>query len=198
MVGAGGPPREGYRDRARLDFSNYGSRVDVQGWGRKVATLDYGDLQSCDHPAIAATPTATTRASSAAPRARRRSSPAPPCCSRAGRADRQRAARARGVRDLLRRTGTPQTDGIGGSSSRRRRTLARGRIWRAHSTRSSAESRGCECVSSRARRAVSSCCAVAPRGRDARGVSPRASRAAGHRGLGDATGCEPRGSSRAR
>ncbi|CAN5852272.1 hypothetical protein BH11MYX2_BH11MYX2_17370 [soil metagenome] len=47
MVGAGGPPRDGFIDRARLDFSNYGSRVDVQGWGRKVATLDYGDLQKC-------------------------------------------------------------------------------------------------------------------------------------------------------
>ncbi len=47
MVGAGGPPRDGFDDRARLDFSNYGSRVDVQGWGRKVATVDYGDLQSC-------------------------------------------------------------------------------------------------------------------------------------------------------
>ncbi len=47
MVGAGGPPRGGYADRERLDFSNYGSRVDVQGWGRKVATLDYGDLQAC-------------------------------------------------------------------------------------------------------------------------------------------------------
>ena len=34
-------------DRVRLDFSNYGSRVDVQGWGRMVATLEYGDLQSC-------------------------------------------------------------------------------------------------------------------------------------------------------
>ena len=48
MVGAGGPPREGFTDRARLDFSNYGARVDVQGWGRRVATLDYGDLQRCD------------------------------------------------------------------------------------------------------------------------------------------------------
>ncbi|HEY4058910.1 MAG TPA: S8 family peptidase [Kofleriaceae bacterium] len=47
MVGAGGPPRQGFTDRARLDFSNFGSRVDVQGWGRKVATLDYGDLQKC-------------------------------------------------------------------------------------------------------------------------------------------------------
>jgi hypothetical protein len=48
MIGAGGPPREGFHDREKLDFSNYGSRVDVQGWGRMVATLDYGDLQSCD------------------------------------------------------------------------------------------------------------------------------------------------------
>ena len=48
MVGAGGPPRLGFRDRERLDFSNYGARVDVQGWGRRVATLDYGDLQRCD------------------------------------------------------------------------------------------------------------------------------------------------------
>ncbi|MFT3693501.1 MAG: S8 family serine peptidase [Kofleriaceae bacterium] len=47
MVGAGGPPRNGFRDREKLDFSNYGARVDVQGWGRMVATLDYGDLQSC-------------------------------------------------------------------------------------------------------------------------------------------------------
>jgi subtilisin family serine protease len=47
VVGAGGPPRAGFTDRARLDFSNYGSRVDVQGWGRRVATLDYGDLQQC-------------------------------------------------------------------------------------------------------------------------------------------------------
>ncbi len=51
MVGAGGPPRAGFSDRERLEFSNYGGRVDVQGWGRKVATLDYGDLQSCDDDA---------------------------------------------------------------------------------------------------------------------------------------------------
>src|SRR5262249_9788145 len=48
MIGAGGPPRDGFNDREKLDFSNYGSRVDVQGWGRMVATLDYGDLQSCE------------------------------------------------------------------------------------------------------------------------------------------------------
>lgn len=48
MIGAGGPPRDGFKDREKLDFSNYGSRVDVQGWGRMVATLDYGDLQQCE------------------------------------------------------------------------------------------------------------------------------------------------------
>ena len=77
MVGAGGPPRAGFTDRARLDFSNYGSRVDVQGWGRRVATLDYGDLQALRRPRP---PSATTPASSAARRARRRSSPAPRSC----------------------------------------------------------------------------------------------------------------------
>ena len=62
-------------DRERLDFSNYGCRVDVQGWGRMVATLDYGDLQACSRRD--APPIATTRTSSPARRARRRSSPAP-------------------------------------------------------------------------------------------------------------------------
>jgi subtilisin family serine protease len=47
MVGAGAPARGGFVDRSRLDFSNYGKRVDVQGWGYRVATLDYGDLQNC-------------------------------------------------------------------------------------------------------------------------------------------------------
>jgi Subtilase family len=50
IVGAGAPPpgthgRSYGADRSRLDFSNYGSRVDVQGWGREVTTTGYGDLQ---------------------------------------------------------------------------------------------------------------------------------------------------------
>jgi subtilisin family serine protease len=48
MVGAGAPAVKDWTDRSRLDFSNYGSRVDIQGWGRMVATADYGDLQGCD------------------------------------------------------------------------------------------------------------------------------------------------------
>jgi hypothetical protein len=50
LVGAGAPPpnthgRNWGADRSRLDFSNYGSAVDVQGWGREVTTTAYGDLQ---------------------------------------------------------------------------------------------------------------------------------------------------------
>lgn len=50
IVGAGTPPPgiHGYDhgpDRSRLAFSNYGSVVDVQGWGREVTTTGYGDLQ---------------------------------------------------------------------------------------------------------------------------------------------------------
>ena len=50
VVGAGAPPpgthgRNHGPDRSRLDFSNYGSLVDAQGWGREVTTCGYGDLQ---------------------------------------------------------------------------------------------------------------------------------------------------------
>ena len=50
IVGAGAPPPGTHGanhgpDRSRLDFSNFGARVDVQGWGREVTTTGYGDLQ---------------------------------------------------------------------------------------------------------------------------------------------------------
>ncbi|KAF5131512.1 hypothetical protein E5D57_007867 [Metarhizium anisopliae] len=50
IVGAGCPPpgvhgRNHGPDRSRLGFSNYGSRVDCQGWGREVTSTGYGDLQ---------------------------------------------------------------------------------------------------------------------------------------------------------
>jgi serine protease len=41
IVGAGGAPTSG-RDRQRLSFSSFGSRVDMQGWGESVATTGYG------------------------------------------------------------------------------------------------------------------------------------------------------------
>jgi hypothetical protein len=59
VVGAGNPPsgthgraqdsigfNELYVDRARCVFSNYGSRIDCQGWGWEVTTLGIGDLES--------------------------------------------------------------------------------------------------------------------------------------------------------
>jgi hypothetical protein len=50
VVGAGAPPSGTHGnnygpDRSRLDFSNYGSMLDAQGWGREVTTCGYGDLQ---------------------------------------------------------------------------------------------------------------------------------------------------------
>jgi hypothetical protein len=48
VVGAGNPPEGLYGpgpDRVRTEESNYGSRVDVQGWGRFVTTCGYGDLR---------------------------------------------------------------------------------------------------------------------------------------------------------
>jgi hypothetical protein len=55
LVGAGAPPPGTHGsawgpDRSRLDFSNYGSAVDVQAWGREVTTTGYGDLQGGSNP----------------------------------------------------------------------------------------------------------------------------------------------------
>lgn len=57
VVGAGMPPTgthgrnsqpgwgDIYADRGRCFFSNYGARVDAQGWGWEVTSTGYGDLQ---------------------------------------------------------------------------------------------------------------------------------------------------------
>ncbi len=50
VVGAGAPPpgthgNDWGPDRSRLGFSNYGSMIDAQGWGREVTSTGYGDLQ---------------------------------------------------------------------------------------------------------------------------------------------------------
>ena len=57
VVGAGMPPSgthgrnrqpiwgDVYADRGRSFFSNYGARIDAQGWGWEVTTTGYGDLQ---------------------------------------------------------------------------------------------------------------------------------------------------------
>ncbi len=43
LVGAGGPPGFPEGKRARESFSDYGSRVDLQGWGDWIYTTGYGD-----------------------------------------------------------------------------------------------------------------------------------------------------------
>jgi len=49
LCGASAPPARQGRDwgpnNSRLDFSNYGSSLDANGWGREVVTCGYGDLQ---------------------------------------------------------------------------------------------------------------------------------------------------------
>jgi hypothetical protein len=50
VVGAGAPPPGTHGgnhgpDRSRLGFSNYGRRVDCQGWGEEVTATGYGNLQ---------------------------------------------------------------------------------------------------------------------------------------------------------
>jgi len=47
LVGAGAPPSYA-SPRSRLGFSNYGSTVDLQGWGYRVLTTGYGGLFSAD------------------------------------------------------------------------------------------------------------------------------------------------------
>jgi uncharacterized protein (TIGR03382 family) len=44
IVGAGSAPLPGQGPRCPLDFSNTGSRVDLQGWGEAVTAAGYGDL----------------------------------------------------------------------------------------------------------------------------------------------------------
>lgn len=51
IVGAGHQPSSGL-DRQREEFSSFGSRIDLQGWGSDVVTTGYGDLYlASDRPA---------------------------------------------------------------------------------------------------------------------------------------------------
>ncbi|MDP8239547.1 MAG: S8 family serine peptidase [Candidatus Hatepunaea meridiana] len=45
FVGAGAPPSGNHGEpRSRIEFSNYGSRLDLQAWGREIVTCGLGDL----------------------------------------------------------------------------------------------------------------------------------------------------------
>lgn len=119
VVGAGAPPpgthgRDHGPDRSRLDFSNYGARVDAQGWGREVTTAGYGDLQGGTAPDLWYTDQ-FSGTSSASPIVVGALS----CV--------QGALRGRGriplsparARELLRATGSPQQDAPGRPATQR-------------------------------------------------------------------------------
>jgi Subtilase family len=110
LVGAGAPPqgthgRDHGPDRSRLDFSNYGAAVDAQGWGREVTTCGYGDLQGGSSEDLWYTDTFSGT-----------SSASPIVVGAIGCV--QGVLRARGriplsparAREILRATGSPQTD----------------------------------------------------------------------------------------
>ncbi len=119
LVGAGAPPpgthgRDHGPDRSRLGFSNYGRRVDCQGWGQEVTTTGYGFLQGGSNPNEWYTDT-YGGTSSASP------------CIVGALACMQGALRAAGrtlltpatARSLLRTTGSPQQAAPGRPTSQR-------------------------------------------------------------------------------
>jgi hypothetical protein len=124
VVGAGAPPpgthgRDHGPDRSRLDFSNHGARVDAQGWGREVTTTggrgaNPGDLQGGSDETLWYTDT-FSGTSSASP------------IVVGALASIQGILAARGLPrltpqqaiDVLRTTGSPQTDGPGMPATQR-------------------------------------------------------------------------------
>ncbi|WP_437960339.1 S8 family serine peptidase [Sorangium sp. So ce119] len=119
LVGAGAPPpgthgRDWGPDRSRLAFSNYGGRVDAQGWGCEVTTCGYGDIQRGHDPRRWYTDRFSGTSSAALMVA-------------GAIASLQGVLRAKGrpplgpeeVRALLRTTGSPQQDGLVWPSTQR-------------------------------------------------------------------------------
>ncbi|WP_372727215.1 S8 family serine peptidase [Nocardioides sp.] len=124
VVGAGDPPsgthdrtispwNQPYVDRARCGFSNWGERVDAQGWGWEVTTTGYGDLQNGAHDQLYTDTFSGT--SSASP------------IVTGALAVTQGVLKAKGMplmtspraRTLLRQTGSPQQSATGRPSSQR-------------------------------------------------------------------------------
>jgi hypothetical protein len=113
VVGAGAPPpgthgRNHGPDRSRLGFSNYGSMIDVQGWGREVTTCGYGDLQGGGSEDLWYTDT-FSGTSSASPIV----VGALACVQGVLRANRRIPLSPARARQLLRSSGSPQTDAPG-------------------------------------------------------------------------------------
>jgi hypothetical protein len=119
VVGAGAPPpgtndKDHGPDRSRLPFSNYGARVDCQGWGREVVTTGYGNLQ--DGPnrnewymrSFSGTSSASPIVVGALA-----------CTQGVLRAQGGTLLNSAKARDLVRATGSPQQDGPGRPRSQR-------------------------------------------------------------------------------
>jgi hypothetical protein len=119
IVGAGAPPpgtngRNHGPDRSRLGFSNYGSAVDVQGWGREVVTTGYGDLQGGSNANLHYTER-FSGTSSASPIV----VGALGCVQGVLRARRRVPLSPARARDLFRASGSPQQDARGRPRSQR-------------------------------------------------------------------------------
>jgi hypothetical protein len=119
VVGAGAPPPGTHgnnfgADRSRLDFSNYGSLFDVQGWGREVTTCGYGDLQGGVNEDLWYTDS-FSGTSSASPIVVGALS----CVQGALRASGKPLLTPARARTLLRSTGSPQQDGPNGPRTQR-------------------------------------------------------------------------------
>ena len=114
VVGAGAPPSGNFgTDRSRLDFSNYGRRVDCQGWGREVTTTGYGDLQGGNRNTWYTTRFSGT--SSASPIVVGTIA----CLQGILKARAQAPLTPANAIQLLRTTGSPQTDTVGRPASQR-------------------------------------------------------------------------------
>lgn len=115
LVGAGAPPSGNWgTDRSRLDFSNYGARVDAQGWGREVTSTGYGDLQGGSNSDLWYT-SSFSGTSSASPIV----VGALACVQGALRATGRPPIGPARARDLLRSTGSPQQDTPGRPATQR-------------------------------------------------------------------------------
>ena len=110
LVGAGAPPpgthgRDHGPDRSRIEFSNFGQRVDCQAYGLEVTTTGIGDLQ--DSPNLNVRYTDVFGGTSSA-------SPIVAgvlaCLQGILRARSQKLLTSQQAIDLLRSTGSPQTD----------------------------------------------------------------------------------------
>ncbi|MFD5270400.1 S8 family peptidase [Streptomyces sp. NPDC058335] len=119
VVGAGAPPPGTHGadwgpDRSRLDFSNFGSCLDTQGWGREVTTTGYGDLQAGENPDFWYTDR-FSGTSSASPIV----VGAVACVQGVLKASDRSPLDGWQVRDLLRNTGWPQQDAPGRPATQR-------------------------------------------------------------------------------